>query len=126
MKKDENIGCGTAIGMLFLVIVCPVFSGFMRAFIMRDCWAWFVMPVAPSLTALTLLQCMGLQCFVRSSSNVFRGATNDSRLRAIAKHLDVDDDWRGAARASGLIAFVGWPLVWCGAWFTHVVIGWLS
>lgn len=120
MSEKNDMGCTTAVGVLTTTFVLATTSTLLRGWLMHDCYAWFVLPLWTGMPTLTIGQCIGVQCFVTAS---FTRIPDESRAKAIAKHLGVEPEWKTALGALAGRCLMIWPLLWCAAWLTHWLIG---
>jgi hypothetical protein len=52
------------LGGLLLIALALFYGAFAWGFVMYKFWGWFVLPVFPLLPTLTIVQCVGLMCFI--------------------------------------------------------------
>lgn len=119
MSDKEEPGCGMATALTVWAGVAVVATTFMRAWIMADCWTWFIMPLPFDFPSLSYLQCLGVQLFV---SAAFRSVRLTHKEDAIAKKLGCETTWQQALGLSIGMLVIGWPAVWFGYWVLHKLI----
>jgi hypothetical protein len=101
LKKSKMETFGKIVGGILMMIIGIIIGGF----ILMKTWAWFIVPVFPTLPVLTLPQAIGI--------SVFYAILTAKRIDDDKDFDDISEEWVKGLIYAVLLFLVAWIVFLC-------------
>jgi len=94
-NEEVGMACAALIGTIIGVFLFIIYMTFASAVLLSSFWAWFILPIFPELTQLTLVSAIGL--------GMFYNALNGNYAKAIEKVNEAKKNPKETSEVIGLL-----------------------